>query len=467
MRNRFTAALLAAALAGCSLAPEYKRPEAPVAAAWPEPAQAEGKLDATQTDWRTLFPDPRLQALIATALEHNRDLRIAVARVGEARAQYGISSAERVPNLNLGLNRAAQKIPPQFAGTSDPSGNGVAIVNERNDLSLSSVAFEVDFWGRVASMSSSARASYLASEEAQRAARLSIVADVANAYFGLLEMEERLLVGRETLASREKTRALVARGRESGFASNIEILQAEGAVESARAELAVLERQRAAASNWLNQLVGHVPEGLPRGRNLLEQAVGDNLAAGIPSEVLLTRPDVMASEQRLIAANASIGAARAAFLPKLLLTAAFGVASRGVATLFEGNTGVWSYQPSLSLPLFDGGRLAGNKDIAEARKVIAVAEYEKTIQQAFREVTDLLSTRATLIDQRQAAEALLRTQEERFKIAQARYKAGVASFLEVLDAQRELFGAQQGAIQVRRAQLGATAQLYKALGGGG
>ncbi|CAG0960672.1 partial Toluene efflux pump outer membrane protein TtgF, partial [Rhodocyclaceae bacterium] len=223
----------------------------------------------------------------------------------------------------------------------------------------------------------------------------------------------------------------------------------------------------AAASNWLNQLVGHVPSGLPQGRNLLEQAVNDNLAAGIPSEVLLTRPDVMAAEQRLIAANASIGAARAAFLPKLLLTAAFGVASKGVATLFEGNTGVWSYQPSLSLPLFDGGRLAGNKDIAEARKVIAVAEYEKIIQQAFREVADLLSTRATLIDQRQAAEALLRTQEERFKAAQARYKAGVASFLEVLDAQRELFGAQQGAILVRRAQLGATAQLYKALGGGG
>lgn len=468
MRNHRTViAFLIAILAGCSMAPEYSRPVPPIAGAWPKPAETTGKLNAVQTDWRTFFPDPRLQVLIATALEHNRDLRIAVARVEEARAQYGITKADRVPNLNLSLSRAAQKIPPQFAGTSDPSGNGVPIVNERNDLSLTSVSFEVDFWGRVSSMAESARASYLATAEAQRAARISLVAEVVNAYFGLLEMEERIVISRETLASREKTKALVARGRQSGFASNIDLLQAEGAVESAKADLAATERQRAAATNYLTQLVGHSPDELPRGRPLLEQNVDGNLAVGIPSDVLLARPDVIGAEQRLIAANANIGAARAAFFPKLLLTAAFGVASRGVATLFNGDTGVWSYQPSLSMPLFDGGRLAGNTDIAEARKVMAVADYEKTIQQAFREVADLLSTRSTLNDQRQASEALLRSQEERYKIALARYKAGVASYLEVLDAQRELFGAQQGAIQARRAQLSAFAQLYKALGGGG
>ncbi|MBI4984115.1 MAG: efflux transporter outer membrane subunit, partial [Rhodocyclales bacterium] len=258
----------------------------------------------------------------------------------------------------------------------------------------------------------------------------------------------------------------VVRGRESGFASNFDTLQADGAVESARADLAMIERERAAAGNALNLLVGHPLDNLPPGRPLEAQDVEADIIAGLPSDVLVRRPDVMAAEQRLMAAHANIGVARAAFLPKILLTASFGLTSRALASLFLPTNKTWSYQPTLTAPLFDGGRSAGNVDLAEAREVIAVAEYEKTIQQAFREVADLLAARATLAEQRRATEANLKVQEERFRIAQALHKGGVSSYLDVLDSQREAFVAQQGAVQVRRAQLVAASQLYKALGGG-
>ena len=277
-------------------------------------------------------------------------------------------------------------------------------------------------------------------------------------------------LARETLRTRKETRDFIALRRQVGLAGDLDYLQADGAFESARADAASLERQLAAAHSALVLLVGAEPKELPPGGTLRDQgavvAMGADLAAELPSDVLLRRPDVIAAEQALLAANANIGAARAAFLPKMTLTGAVGSASPALSGLFKAGTGSWAFTPLLSLPLFDGGRNSANVDVAEARKVIAVAQYEKAIQTAFKEVADLLNARRTLAEQLQAQERLQAAQDERFRLTEARYKAGVASHLELLDAQRDSFSAQQSTVQVRRQLLTAAAQLYKALGGG-
>lgn len=447
-------------IAGCSLAPKYERPAAPVAASWPEDG-APGNRMAHELDWRSYFTDAQLQSLISMALEHNRDMMIAVARVAEVKAQFGIANADRLPNVDAVAGRSVARTP------ADLSSTGRAMTTQRYDVNLGITAFELDFWGRVASLSESARAAYLATEEARRAFRLSLISDVASAWFALLEAEERVAIARETSASRDESLKLIARRRDVGLAGDLEYLASEGALQSARAEQASLERQRSAAANALTLLTGRPQGGIDAsGRKLADQGLVADLAAGLPSEVLTRRPDVLAAEQRLMAANANIGAARAAFLPRLSLTAAFGTASRALSGLFDDGSGAWTFAPVLRLPLFDAGRLSANADLAEARKVIAVAEYERTVQQAFREVADLLAARDRLATQLAALEAAEKAQAERQRIVEARYGAGIASYLEVLDAQRERFAAQQSVVATRRALLAAAAQLYKALGGG-
>lgn len=463
MNKTLLAAASAVALAGCSLMPDYQRPAAPVSAAWPDSAKPGGARQVAGTAWQQYFPDPRLQALIVAALENNRDLRIATARIAEARAQYGIQQADRLPNLNLTAGRNASLTP---AGASSFTAN--AIHSQRYDVGISLVSFELDFWGRVASLSEAAKAGYLATEAAQRTFRLSLIADVANAYLSLLEMRERVQLTAETARTRAETRELTSRRRDLGVSSDLDFLQADGAYQAALAERASLERQQAAAANLLDLLVGQTVaemKNLPAARSLAGQDITTDLIAGLPAEVLLQRPDVLAAEQRLIAANANIGAARAAFLPRITLTGSVGTASRTLAGLFDAGSGAWSFQPALTLPLFDAGRNAANVDVAEARKVIAVAEYEKTIQQAFREVADLLNAREKLAEQLAAQQANADAQNRRLKLVEARYGVGIANHLEVLDAQRESFAAQQGALQVRRTLLSAAAQLYKALAG--
>jgi len=411
------------------------------------------------TDWRVFFSDPALQKLIAAALVHNRDLRIAVARVEEARALAGIARAERFPTIDLAAQRAASLTP------ADLSGTGRQLNNQRYDVNLAVAAFELDFWGRVKSLDDAGRANFLASNYARQAFRVSLIADVANAWLSLLEFGERRELAAATLKSREETRELVARRRDVGLAGDLDFLQADGAYQNARAEVASLSRSYAAAENALRLLVGAVPT-LAAGGKLSQPGLIAEVAVGLPSEVLLARPDVMAAEQKLIAANANIGAARAAFLPKIVLTAALGTASRGLGGLFEAGSGAWNFVPALRLPLFDSGRTSGNVELAEVRKNIAVAEYEKTIQQAFREISDLLAARSQLGEQLQAQEANVAAQDQRMKIVDARYKAGVSSHLELLDAQREHFAAQQSALAVRRQLLSTGASFYKALGGG-
>ncbi|MDP2824685.1 MAG: efflux transporter outer membrane subunit [Sulfuritalea sp.] len=462
MRKRLPL-VLALALTGCSFTPDYQRPEAPVPAAWPTEATSSVRTTATTGDWRAFFPDPRLQGLIAAALEHNRDLRVAVARVDEARALAGIARAERFPTLDLAAQRAAALTP------ADLSATGRQLNSQRYDVNLAVASFELDFWGRVKSLDDAGRANFLASDYARQVFRLSLIADVASAYFGLLELGERLELARATTKSREETRTLIARRRDVGLAGDLDYLQADGAFQNARAETASLARSHAAAENALRLLVGAAPAVADGGR-LAQQGLIADLAvgfpAGLPSEVLLARPDVLAAEQKLIAANADIGAARAAFLPKILLTAAAGTASRGLAGLFDAGSGAWSFFPVLRLPLFDAGRTTDNVDLAKARKNIAVAEYEKAIQQAFREIADLLAARVQLTEQLQAQEANVMAQSQRLRIVDARYKAGVSSHLELLDAQREDFAAQQSTLAVRRQLLSTAAGFYKALGGG-
>jgi multidrug efflux system outer membrane protein len=452
--------VLWALLAGCSMIPDYQRPEPPVAAKWSQAVPADATREASSLAWRSFFPDPRLQALIAAAIDNNRDMRIAVARIEEARALFGIARADRFPNLDLASGGTAVRTP------GDLSLSGRTTVSHRYDAGLSLPSFELDFWGRVKSLNEAALAGYLASVEARQALRLTLIADVANAHLTLLEMDERTVLARATVASREQTRFMVNRRREAGLASDLDYLQADGVLELTRAELASLERQRAAAGNALTLLVGREPANLPPGRALSDQGMLSDLVANIPSEVMLHRPDVLAAEQRLKAASANIGVARAAFLPRISLTAGIGTASSALSSLFGTGQGAWSFQPVLRLPLFDSGRTGANVDLAEARKNIAVAEYEKTIQQMFREVADLLAAREQLAEQLRAQERAGKIQSERLRLAEARYQAGVSSYLEVLDAQREDHAAQQAVVQTRRALLTTAAQLYKALGGG-
>jgi multidrug efflux system outer membrane protein len=445
---------------GCSHLDDYQRPGSTIPEKWQQTQGSGAAPTAPQIQWRTFFLDPRLQGLIAHALEHNSDLRIALARVSETRAQYGVASADQLPSVNLGADKTKSKIPAPFTGTDRP------VTTERNEIMLTAISFELDFWGRVANLSDAAKSSYLATEWASRAMRMTLVSEVANLYFSQLELDERVLVARAAIESRKRNRDLVRRGMELGAAARSDVLLAESAMHQAQSELAVLENLRANTEHALLLLVGKPLLDVPPGRKLHEQDVRNDLAPGIPSEVLYARPDVIAAEYRIKEAHANVNAARAAFLPKILLTVGLGIASRSLATLFGPGTGNWTYQPSVSLPLFDGGRTASQEAVAEARKNSAIADYEKTIQQAFREVADLLSTRASLTEQRLASEATAKAYEERLKVAEVRFKAGSMSYLDVLEAQRELFFAQQTAIQIRRAQLSTAAQLYKALGGG-
>lgn len=453
-----TALAAALLLAGCSFAPTYERPALAAPEAWSDDVKTSAEA-SKPVDWASFFPDERLRALIKQALEHNRDLRIATARVAEAQALYGIQRADRLPTVNVGGSLARSRTP------ADLSSTGTSIIGQRADVNASIPAFELDFWGRVASLSEAAKASYLATEQAERTFRLSLIANVADAYLSLCEAQERLVLAQASLETRAQTRELVDRRRQAGLAGDLDFLQADAAYEGARAEVAALLRQQASARNYLRALVGTESRDLPAGKPLAEQGITLEQQAGLPSRVLVRRPDVLGAEQRLLAANASIGAARAAFFPRIALTASAGTASREIDGLFKTGSEAWSFTPSITLPIFDSGRNKANLNLAEVRKEIAVADYERTVQQAFREVADLLVSRDQLAEQLKAVEAQERSQKRAADIAEARYRQGVGSFLEVLDAQRQLFAVQQSLIQVRRSMWSAAAQLYRALGG--
>jgi len=463
--------LAAALLSACSLAPTYQRPAAPVATAYPQdtagaaartsvalPASAAAAVD---TGWRSFFSDAQLQQLIAAALENNRDLRTAVLRIDEARALYDVQSADRLPNLSASADVGRAKTPAFL------SSNGHSTIGKRYDAGLAISAFELDFFGRVKSLSDAALASYLATEEARRAAQISLVAQVAQAYYTERAYAEQLALAQQTYATRNRTYQLTQQRAEVGASSRLDLRSAETLMETARAAALSLARQRAQAENALTLLVG---QSLPAASGALPDQrqldAMNALPAGLPSELLTRRPDIRAAEQRLKAATANIGAARAAFFPRISLTTTLGASSPTLGGLFDSGSGSWSFAPQLSLPIFDAGRNRANLSLAETRQNIAVADYEKTIQTAFREVADALAARDYLGEQVQAQSSIVDAQADRLKLLQLRFEQGIASSLDVLDAQRELFSAQQTLVQVRQQRSGNAVDLYRALGGG-
>jgi multidrug efflux system outer membrane protein len=450
-------------IAGCAtMAPEYERPEPPVADAYPADGASASGVQAADIGWREFFQDPRLQGMIDTALLHNRDLRFAVLNIDAARAAYNIQSAERLPSLDAQGSFARSRTPESVSPT------GQAYTASQYQVGLGVAAFELDFFGRVRSLSDAALAEYLATEEAARAAQISLVAEVARSYLAERAYPEQLDLAQQTLAARESSYRLVRQRFDAGAASALDLRQAETLVESARISVAALARQQAQAENALTLLVGAPLNrlGLPPPVVLSEQSFMTDIPAGLPSELLARRPDIRAAEQRLISANASIGAARAAFFPRIALTGNLGTVSGELSDLFGSGTGMWSFMPQVSLPIFNGGRNRSNLALSEVRKNQAIVTYERTIQEAFREVADALVARGSLVEQIEAQERLQAAQSERLALAEQRYESGVVNYLEVLDAQRELFDAEQALVQIRQLRLMNAIDFYRAAGGG-
>jgi len=462
-RTAVTTAALAAALlsAGCtSLAPQYARPPLPVAASYDAPANNAG--DSALPAWRAYFAAPALQALIAEALTQNRDLRIAIARVEQARAAYGIERAARLPLVAAQASGQRQQVPADLSLTRKE------MITSQYQAGLGVSAWELDLWGRLASLRGAALEDYLASDAARRAVATALIAHVAEGYFDVREMDQRIALARRTLATRQESYRIYARRVAVGATSRLNLAQVETLLLQAQALTSQLEQERDRKRHALQLLVGSaapLPETPPQAAELAAADTLPALAPGLPSALLERRADIVAAEHQLRAANANIGAARATFYPQVSLTAALGTASAELDGLFAGGSRAWTFAPSITLPLFDGGRRHQSLSLAEARRDSAIANYEKTIQGAFRDVADALSAQAWLGRQLTIAERTLQVQRERARLSQLRYDNGAAAFLDVLDAQRDLLSAEQQLIQLRRAVLGAGIALYSALGG--
>ncbi|WP_322082245.1 efflux transporter outer membrane subunit [Burkholderia sp. BCC1972] len=468
------AAVAAAALfaAGCTMAPHYTRPDAPVAQAYPaggvyatQPGAAAGARSANgqaaaAIGWREFFADPRLQRLIEIALSNNRDLRVAVLNIEAARAQYQITRAALFPTLDGMATGNIQRYPQGVSPTSQ------AIISRTYDVGLSA-SWELDLFGRVQSLKDQALAQYLSTAYARQASEISLVSQVADQYLTLLSTDDLLQVTENTLKTARASYGLTKLQFDNGTGTELDLRQAQTVVETALANQQAQARARAQALNALVQLVGEpLPEDLPPGLSLDAQNLLPDVPAGLPSDLLTRRPDVMQAEQALLAANANIGAARAAFFPKISLTAAFGTASPTLGGLFKAGTAAWSFAPSIALPIFEGGSNIANLDLAHVQKRIEIANYEKAIQSAFREVADGLAARGTYDQQIAALERNEHAQQRRFDLSDLRYKSGADSYLSVLTAQTDLYAAQQSLINARLARWTNLVDLYRALGGG-
>jgi len=452
-------------LSACSLAPTYERPALPVASSWSSPPAVVGAASvqaAHDIAWQDFFQDDQLKQVIAIALEHNRDLRVATLNIERARALYQVQSAAQLPTLNAGLSGARQRVPDQVA----PGGKGG--VTSAYTAGVGVTAFELDLFGSVRNMSNAALERYAATEEAQRAAQISLVAEVASVYEAVLADERLLALSQQTLSSRSESHQRQIQLREQGASSEYDLRQSESLLQAAKAALAQATRQRALDENALTVLTGRsLPAGLlPANGASRDSQIMADLPAGLPSELLTARPDIRAQEALLRAANANIGVARAAFFPRITLTGALGSSSNELSGLFDSGSRAWSFLPQITLPIFDAGRNRANLNVAKADKDIAIAQYDKTIQVAFREVADALAGRATLGDELRAVQAQEQAEQVRYKLAKLRYEGGESSYLEYLDAQRALFGAQQQSIRTSLAELQNRIGLYKALGGG-
>lgn len=475
----------AAVLAGCSLAPTYERPAAPIASTWPaasaqpspKPANEVSGVSATAADlqanaathaavaWQDFFQQPQLRSLIETALAHNRDLRIAALNVEAARAQFQIQRSAQWPSLAASAS-----------GTRGHSAQAGGRIVNTFSAGLGIPAWELDFFGRIASLKDAALAQYLASDEARQAAELALVASVAQAWFTLLADEQLLALARQTLQTRQESTQLAELQFKAGVLSELDWRSAQSLLEAARSTLAQQQRQRSIDENTLAVLIGQslpadIATWLQSEAARLPSATSDSpaltpIAVGLPSELLTRRPDIRAAEQQLIAAHAHIGAARAAFFPSISLTGQYGSTSAELSGLFKSGTWGFSVGPSLTLPIFNMGRNQANLELAQTQRQIALAQYEKSIQAAFKEVADALAGRDTLSQQLQATTAQLNAERRRLELAELRWQNGAASSLDVLDARRSLFALEQASVQTTLAHWLNHIQLYKALGGG-
>ena len=445
------------ALSACQILPEFNKPAAPVPEKFPVTMTPEAAaVPVAEVGWRDFFLNPGLKQTIAAALANNRDLKTAALRIDEARALYNIQRSDQKPTVNA---------------TASASDSRQLLAGTMRDTTIYQVgvgmtAFELDFFGRVKNLSESALAQFFATEEAQRAMQVSLVGEVAKAWLNERGLTEQIALAERTLKARTASYELVKKRFDAGITNALELRQSETLVQTARTAVLSLKRQHALSVNALALLVGTAIPASEQSASLSSQFVTADIGAGLSSELLTHRPDIRAAEQRLRSAQANIAAARAAFFPRISLTAGAGLASTELGDLFQSNSGTWIFSPQLVLPIFDAGRNKANLSLAEVRTDIAIASYEKTIQVAFREVADALSARATLSDEITAQEAVRASQAARLELAQARYKNGIASYLDVLDAERELFGAEQQLLQTKLLKITNAVDLYRSLGGG-
>jgi multidrug efflux system outer membrane protein len=456
-------------LSGCStMAPKYTQPAAPVPAAWPSGA-AYQKNGAEKTagkpvaeiSWREFFVESRLQKIIELALTNNRDLRVATLNIERSQAQYQIQRANLLPKVDASAGAVFQRVPETLSGT------GRAVSSDQYSVGLGVSSYEVDLFGRVRSLKDQALEQYFATEQAQRSVQISLISQVAAAYLALAADRERLYLAKETLANQQESYKLTRSRFEAGVSSSLDVNQAQTIVDTARVDIARYTTLVAQDENALALVVG---SSVPT--DLLPQSLSETLTSlkdispGLPSDVLLGRPDILQAEGQLKGANANIGAARAAFFPRITLVSSIGFGSDDLAGLFKPGSFAWKFAPQITLPIFDGGSNLANQKVAEVDRDIAVAQYEKAIQTAFREVADALAQRGTIDDQLAAQQSLTDATAESRRLSQARYEKGVDSYLTVLDSQRSLYGAQQSLIGARLTRLTNLVTLYKVLGGG-
>jgi len=448
---------------GCTLAPEYTRPASPVPGEWPRgAAYKDAKVDAgapTELKWQEFFTDEKLQKIITIALKNNRDLRLAVLNVERARAIYGVQRAELLPTINAVGSGSKARVP------ADLSSTGRVTTSVRYDVDLGVISWEIDFFGRIRSLKDRALEEYLATDQAHRSAQILLVSSVACAYLTLAADRENLTLAVSTLETQETAYKLIRKRYDVGLVSELDLRRAQSQADAARGDVARYTQVVALDENTLNLLVGSplTPELLPP--ELGNVSPPREISSGLLSEVLLRRQDVLAAEHRLKATNANIGAARAAFFPRIALTTTIGTASPELSGLFKSGQGTWAFAPQIVMPIFDA-RTWSAYDVTKLEKEMSVAQYEKAIQTAFREVADALAVQGTVNQQIAAQQSLVEAVAETYRLSNARYMKGIDSYLSVLDAQRSLYAAQQGLIAVRLAKLANQVKLFAVLGGG-
>ena len=468
---RLLATTAAALLGACTLEPNYHRPLSPVPAL--DGSGSQGATAAADIGWKEFFPDPQLQQLIALALANNRDLRVAALNVESAQARYRIQRADLLPTVDATAVEEVERLPPAVLGSSGAGTGGAGSAGTGGsvlrfyDIGIGFTSYELDFFGRLRSLNHAALLQYFSYEETHRSAQLTLVAQVAAAYLAVLADQTLLDITRETLKNQDESYALTQRMFGAGTTTELALRQAESTVDTARANLAQYNRQLAQDRDVLQLLLGApIPEGVDISGGLDRGTAVAELEEGIPSDVLVRRPDVLAAEHLLQSANAQIGAARAAFLPAITLTGSFGTASTQLSGLFKSDSRAWTFSPQISVPIFAGGANIANLQATKLARETAVAQYEQAIQTAFREVADALAARHTLDEQLAAQQALVKASGTAYRLAEMRFRGGVDSYLSTLDAQRTLYGAQQQLQNVRVMRLQNLVTLYKALGGG-